>query len=267
MKHQILLGADPEMFVKMGGKHVSGHNLIPGDKAHPHKVDKGAVQVDGTALEFNIDPASSEQEFVTNLDTVMSTLRSMVPEHELVADPVAYFTEDYMSTLPPEALDLGCEPDFSAWTGDVNVKPDVNATFRTGAGHIHVGVVEGEDPTNKDFYDVCCRAVREMDVWLGLPSLFFDEDVKRREMYGKAGAFRPKAYGFEYRTLSNAWLRDKNLMSWVYKASQSCMGRFMSGGESLADRYSKSVDLQEVINTSNKNEASRIIKDAGLIMP
>lgn len=267
MKNTILVGADPELFVKQGGKYVSGHGLVAGDKANPFKVDKGAVQVDGMALEFNIDPASSEEEFITNLDTVMAILKSMVPDYEVVADPVAYFTEEYMKTQPEEALELGCEPDYNAWTKQANVKPNVNLPFRTGAGHIHVGVVTGADIGDKNFFQVCSDAVKEMDVFLGLPSLFYDEDVKRREMYGKAGAFRPKSYGFEYRTLSNAWLRDKKLMQWAYRSTQNAMNNFMSGGKRLSEVYSKHVDIQEIINTSNKQEAMKIIKDAGLVMP
>ena len=259
----ILIGADPELFVKQQGEYVSGYGLIPGDKHNPHKVDRGAVQVDGMALEFNIDPSSSEQEFITNLDTVMSILKKMVPEHEVVADPVAYFSEEYMSKQPAKALELGCDPDYNGWNGQANEKPDMNLPFRTGAGHIHVGVTNGANPEDSQFHEVCCAAVREMDFHLGLPSLFYDNDVKRREMYGKAGAFRPKSYGFEYRTLSNKWLSSKSLSSWVYKASQNCMSKFM-GGAKLADKYG---DIQSIINGSDKNEAIKIIKAEGILMP
>ncbi len=55
----MLIGADPEVFLKVGKKNISSHGLINGDKKNPLKVDKGAVQIDGTALEFNIDPAST----------------------------------------------------------------------------------------------------------------------------------------------------------------------------------------------------------------
>lgn len=266
MKSNILVGADPELFVKKGGVYTSGYGLVQGDKANPFKVDKGAVQVDGMALEFNIDPASSELEFITNLETVMGILKSMVPDYEVVADPVAYFTEEYLKTQPAEALELGCDPDYNAWTQEANVKPNSDLPFRTGAGHVHVGVVNGADITDKNYFTVCCDAVREMDLFLGLPSLFYDEDTKRREMYGKAGAFRAKSYGFEYRTLSNAWLRDKAMMQWVYRATQNAMNGFLTGAR-LADKYAKTVDIQEVINTSNKKEAMKIIKDAGLVMP
>ena len=56
---QILVGCDPEVFVAKGGKFISAHGMIPGTKKAPHKVERGAVQVDGMALEFNIDPAAS----------------------------------------------------------------------------------------------------------------------------------------------------------------------------------------------------------------
>ncbi len=259
----IKVGADPELFVKKDGKHVSGFDLIPGDKTNPYKVDKGAVQVDGMALEFNIDPATSETEFITNLDTVVSILKEMVPDYEVVADPVAYFTKEYLETQPEKALELGCDPDYNGWTGQANVKPDETQPFRTGAGHIHIGVTEGADPEDKQFFQVCCDAAKEMDLFLGLPSLFFDDDVKRREMYGKAGAFRPKSYGLEYRTLSNKWVSSKKLMSWAYKATQDCMQGFMNGRR-LADDFP---NLQDIINTSDKKKAERIVADLGLIMP
>jgi len=57
---KILVGCDPELFVKKDGVLVSAHGLVQGSKEHPFRVSKGAVQVDGMALEFNIDPAEDE---------------------------------------------------------------------------------------------------------------------------------------------------------------------------------------------------------------
>ena len=57
MSHNILIGCDPEVFVKQNGVFRSAHGLIRGDKKNPQKIRSGAVQVDGMALEFNIDPA------------------------------------------------------------------------------------------------------------------------------------------------------------------------------------------------------------------
>ena len=88
---KLLIGADPELFVSENGKLVSCHGLLPGTKLNPHRVDKGAVQVDGMAAEFNIDPASNEEEFITNLNTVQNSLRELLGGRSLEAIPVAQF--------------------------------------------------------------------------------------------------------------------------------------------------------------------------------
>jgi hypothetical protein len=54
-----MIGCDPEIFVKKGGKLIAATGLVPGDKKKPFRVMGGAVQVDGLALEFNTDPVAS----------------------------------------------------------------------------------------------------------------------------------------------------------------------------------------------------------------
>lgn len=212
------VGADPEVFVKQGGKFVSAHGLVKGTKEEPFVVNKGAVQVDGMALEFNIDPANNAKEFQENIQTVLSILDGMVPDHELVPVPTATFGKKYMSTVPKEALELGCDPDYNAWDdGKTNPKPNGAADFRTGAGHIHIGWCEGVDITNPEHLEACMMVVKQLDWTLGLLSTLYDGDTKRRELYGSWGAFRPKSYGVEYRVLSNAWLRSPELVDWVYE--------------------------------------------------
>src|ERR1700678_1929451 len=74
---------------------------IPGTKWAPHKVPNGAVQIDGTALEFNIDPASSVDQFVGFIHSVRRTLTEMVPGYSVVAEPVARFEPDYFKFEVP----------------------------------------------------------------------------------------------------------------------------------------------------------------------
>ena len=188
---QILVGADPEVFVKQNGAFVSAYGLIEGDKEHPTLVNKGAVQVDGMALEFNIDPASSEDEFSHNITTVFEQLKLMVPNHEIAVVPVADFSLDYIRAQPEKARELGCNPDFDAYTGFVNKKPQAERPMRTAAGHVHIGW--GKDMQGHD--EQARAATIQMDFFLGLPSLFYDDDVRRRSMYGKAGCYRQKSYG------------------------------------------------------------------------
>jgi hypothetical protein len=207
----LLVGADPEFFVKKDGKFVSAYGLIEGTKKNPQKVEGGAVQVDGMALEININPAKTFQEFEKNYQNVMSNLRRMVPdEYEFAFVPVADFDPDYIKSQPDEARALGCDPDFNAYTGEANNPPDAAKNFRTASGHFHLGWTEDEDIKNPEHIEACQMMTKQLDCGIGLKGIVYDTDNRRRELYGKAGAYRPKPYGVEYRVLSNFWLGNVN---------------------------------------------------------
>jgi hypothetical protein len=229
----VLVGADPELFMlnPNNGCFISAHDRIPGTKWEPHKVPYGAVQVDGTALEFNIDPAKTVDEFVHNIQAVRKTLTEMVPGFNVVAEPVARFEPDYFKfVVPSSAQELGCNPDYNGWTRDVNPHPDpAGEPFRTASGHLHIGWGDGFDIEDKDHFELCCQYARQLDYYLGMYSLLWDRDGTRRKLYGKAGAFRPKSYGLEYRVLSNRWLDSEPLMRWVYNTLQIAIADGMAG--------------------------------------
>lgn len=253
---QILVGCDPEVFVKQGGIFRSAHGLIKGDKKNPQKVNRGAVQVDGMALEFNIDPAKSEDEFSLNVNEVLSLMKKMVPAYEVVATPVAHFDAAYLKAQPEEAKELGCDPDFCAWNGMANPRPDGDRPMRTASGHVHIGWTNGAMIEDASHQNDCNLVVKNLDFFLGLASLEYDTEIERREMYGKAGACRYKPYGVEYRTLSNAWLKSEALMRWVYRATVAGVKATMDG-RLLFEKYG---DIQAIINTSDVKAARKIIK-------
>lgn len=227
----ILIGADPEIFVKdRDGNLVSAYGMIPGTKKEPHKVPFGAVQVDGMALEFNINPAGTFEEFAANIGTVMNDLKHMLPEgHSFAIQPTADFGRELIDAQPEEARALGCEPDFNAYTGHENPRPNADAPFRTASGHIHIGWTQDEDPFDPDHFEACRMLTKQLDTLLAVPSLLWDYDTKRRELYGALGAFRPKPYGVEYRVLSNAWLTNPLLIEFVYRQTMYATNRLLEG--------------------------------------
>lgn len=246
----IKIGADPELFVKHKGSVVSAYGMVPGTKDIPHPVRDGAVQVDGMALEFNIEPANSYEEFDSRVLSVLNTLSTMVPmDHELFINPVAEFTPKYMATQPKEATKLGCDPDFNAWNERANDPPNGDVPFRTAAGHIHIGWCEGVDVTDPIHFQDCVNIVRQLDYYLGVPSILMDHNTKRRELYGKAGAFRPKPYGVEYRVLSNFWLTSKDRIRFVYNQTTTCISNLLADKPGLTDQWGNLAE--EIINTSD----------------
>jgi len=227
-----MLGADPELFVYRGDNPVSAHDLIPGTKANPYAVPGGAIQVDGTAAEFNINPAKTFDEFNDNIETVLQHLQEYLPDDcYLRPQSVVVWDSEYFETLPYTAIELGCMPDFDAWTGRRNPKPKLKSspTLRTAAGHIHIGFTENADCQDMQHILAAQEMIKLMDWHVGTWSCDADPDKIRRSLYGKAGACRYKTYGVEYRTLSNFWVMDYDLRLAVWNRTVDACEEFASG--------------------------------------
>jgi len=251
-------GCDPELFVQDNkGRFVSAEGLIPGTKAEPHPVEGGAVQVDGMAAEFNIDPVTNFTDFKRNILGVQRQLQDMLPSgHTLVAAPSVVFDEEVWEGSPEKAKELGCSPDFNAWTGDVNPPPhsESNPRLRTASGHLHIGWTDDADEYDTEHMNNCMDLIKQLDWYLGAWSLRLDKDKIRRELYGKAGACRIKPYGVEYRVLSNFWLQNDSRMETTWNRMQRAIldmrTNFMPG-DGRSFKYNKLI--VESINTSTRS--------------
>lgn len=251
-------GCDPELFI-LGpdGRYVSAEGLIPGTKENPYKVIGGAVQVDGMAAEFNIDPVTNFNDFETNIQLVIAELKAMLPKgHTLKAKPSVVFEQDIWDATPDNAKVLGCTPDFNAWTGSVNPPPNPKkgSTMRCAGGHLHIGWTEDGNINDMDFVRNCTDLIKQMDWYLGTYSVTQDTDNNRRSLYGKAGAMRFRPYGVEYRTLSNFWIEKKahRLAVWnrMVQAVIDMRTKFMP---EYSERYSSSYDFNGAVVQSINN--------------
>lgn len=255
---KITIGCDPELFVTKDGKFRSAWGLIPGTKEKPHAVENGAVQVDGCALEFNTDPVDNADDFVRNIKSVMGQMQAMVPGYDFAIVPSCRFNGNHFRSLPDEAKELGCTPDFNAYTMAENPKPDNKTTMRTASGHVHIGFCEGADPGSDEHMIRCATLVKQLDCYLGLPSVVFDKDTARRKMYGAAGCFRPKPYGVEYRVLSNAWLLSEDRMRFVFNQTKQAVDDLVNGHRPI-DTIGEA-QLKRTINASRPNDARHYIE-------
>ena len=269
---KITIGADPEFFVAgKDGMPVSAFNMVPGNKIEPFKVEKGAVQVDGMALEININPSTNAKDFKTNLKSVMQELRTMVPpEYDFMMEPVAHFGKRYIQRQPEAAKVLGCEPDFNAYTQKENKPPEHSLPFRTAAGHVHIGW--GECNFDQMHWEECFALTRQLDIALAIPSLLLDtsqDAVLRRQMYGAAGAFRPKPYGMEYRVLSNFWLKKAEYTDWVFRATKWAT-KALIDGRFLEEEYNVLPEVPRVRSVIDNNlvkVATHVIRTFELPVP
>lgn len=216
---EFFIGCDPEVFVvNKAGEFIGAHGLIPGTKAEPFKVPDGMVQVDGMALEFGVDPCSTRKEFISKVNSVKGSLKKMLPKgYNIAVVPTALFSPEEMARAPAEALELGCDPDYSGYTMQLNPAPKLpKPNMRSAGGHVHIGWGAGFDRFATPFIEQCSTLAVELDYYLGAASLGWDSNTERRKIYGAPGAFRPKPYGMEYRSLSNQWIENDELIGFVF---------------------------------------------------
>ena len=256
------VGADPEFFLKKNGQFMSAFGLLHGTKEEPEIVPKGGLQIDGMAVEFNIDPANNVEEFIDNIGTVLAEARKRIPQDaEFDFNPTVHLSEEFLSEQPEKAVELGCDPDFNAYTGEENPRPEQMTPMRTAGGHVHVGWCNGADTDSVPHNDMCRRVIKAMDLYLGVPSVLFDADTERRSLYGQAGAYRPKSYGVEYRTLSSKWVQTKSLQKLVYNNTQLALQNVRNIADIIAGL---DIDVNAIINSSDKKKALEICKTLGI---
>lgn len=230
---QIKIGCDPELFAFRGETPVSVHDLLPGNKLFPEKVPRGAIQVDGVAAEFNITPATNSVEFLRNIRHVSGLMERLLktkdPTLRLRAVPSVLFSEEYFNSLPMDAKELGCEPDFSAYTLAPNPKPTTTRPFRTASGHLHIQFVlpSVKNPMEEEHMENCATIVQDLDAVFSGVTKVWDKDEERKQLYGQPGAFRPKPYGCEYRVLSNSWLVSDWTIKYVFDITRSVTENFL----------------------------------------
>ena len=263
-KQENKVGADPEVFLFKDGKPFPAIGLIGGTKENPRPISNGAVQEDNVMAEFNIAPSKSAEEFSSNVEKMLGIVRKLAQKHgcELYIQPYAEFQEHYLNH--PQAMAIGCDPDYNAWTLQMNPTLDytVLKNIRTASGHVHVGVPNPEaSPMFRS------RLIKVLDLYLGVPSILLDPDKIRRKFYGKAGAFRPKPYGVEYRVLSNFWINDDKLRKWVFNNTINAITNigYYSKAEINGDQYFASI--QKCINNNDVALAEKLINKFSIELP
>jgi hypothetical protein len=212
-----LIGADPEVFVQSlvtdgRGRAVRweptpAFGLFGGNKDKPNPMqglDEGYMFLeDNAALEFNIPPQATARGF----SEAISRSKTWMQQNLLEQKKLQYIDQNVLELAPkfqkdPRGKEVGCMADFDSYDNEgAQRKPfsaDSLGNTRYAGGHIHLAY-------NVDIVPAFVAA-RFLDLYLSLPWIEYDKQGPRRTTYGKAGLFRAKSYGVEYRTMSNWWV-------------------------------------------------------------
>jgi hypothetical protein len=103
--------------------------------------------------------------------------------------------------------------------------------------------------------------IKAMDIFIGLPSVIQEPDNDRKLLYGKAGAFRNKDYGAEYRTISNYYINSKELTKWVFDNTMEAI-EFVNRESVINEEEGQAIRL--AINKADKALAETMCKYFGV---
>jgi len=267
---KITIGTDPEFFLMKGDEYVSSQSAnIQGTKHEPVALKNGGtIQRDNVAVEFATPPAVGREDFVEKVRSCLKDAHEMLPKgHTMVVEPSATFNEVHLTD--PEAQEFGCDPDFNAYTVSMNEKPWCgDSGFRSCGAHIHVGCLDSDGNAIEGLEFLLefagkINAIKAMDLFHGTISTVFDNShasVKRRELYGKAGAHRPTDYGVEYRVLSNYWMKSPELVMLMDSLTRDAMALIVSGKlQGILDLVGED-ELQSAINNGDVVAAQKMVE-------
>lgn len=244
----ISVSTDPEMLVLKDGVPHHVIDVLEGyDKWNTMPVEGGAIQPDNVAFEFNTVPATTAQEFSERIVSVIKQGTKILPKgYTLKA--IASHSFENIEEFPSAAFVFGCDPDFNAYTGHRNPSPrSDDPNLRSFGGHVHLDI---------PVWDINEEAHRSVvlacDCLMGLWSTSIDKDSRRKELYGKASAYRPKSYGVEYRTMSNFWVASAPYRKTVFDLA--VLASNISDYDKLQRLVSPITSLEEVIEVINKHD-------------
>jgi hypothetical protein len=248
------LGADPEFFFKNKKGEVVGSELVI-----PKKwiCEDGKLIRDGVAAEINPGAAQCRENLWRNVVDCMNTAKEFArtKECEIVFDTTVTLTQEQFDSLSPFSKQFGCVPSSNAY--GVNPIPEgaQDQLQRSAGGHIHIGYKNHTESHNVVAQDTDINTiVKVLDIIAGNTCVLFDQykgSTERRKTYGRAGEYREKYYGLEYRTLSNFWLRDYRLFGLATGLVRQALWVV---GYGHTETILSSVNQADIIKAINEND-------------
>lgn len=257
----ITIGADPEVFVIdiLTQDVEASQGVVRGSKRHPFPTKHGFIHRDNVLAEMNVEPAMTAIQFAKNVNGILSDLTNML---KLSGKEIGVLSSHLMAAKyleHYEAARFGCNANENCWDLDQIHKPSASAAgiLRTASGHIHIGCEHTSEEAQTALAQSC-------ELHMGLPSIAFDRDSRRRKLYGLAGSFRRKEYGIEYTVLSNFWLTNTERMQWIFDRAIEAV-HYVDKAKGISEEMAQ--DIQRTINNCDVAEAQVLCKHLGIDFP
>jgi len=261
------LGCDPEFFLydKQKQRIVPANGLVPGCKEKPYVVQGGNVQLDGTVLEIGTDPASSGEEFLANIESVINWVRGHLGDrYEIRCGAVAKYYKWESRNIPQGALRIGCSTQYKITsTGSSYVLRETSPSSDTTnvekvpiGGHLHFGFCSGEDITNPLHLRDCSALAFNFERLFGLDQRILDwynnsPGIRKVKVFPNAQRpVRVKDYGFEYRSPSSYWMFSREIIECMYdlyKTAVLLSVQDVAHSSAIRDRVARRIRSTELL--------------------
>lgn len=244
----VALGSDPELFFIKDGQVVPSFKVI--------LEESESVKRDGFQLELNPSADTCRERGGSYIAMAIREAQRIAASAgvELAFSVGHTISDEVWKNTPISVKRFGCHPTENVQEPKHKRVTGLRERFRAGAGHIHLGYSKTAIPDHE-------LLVKVLDIVAGNTLVILDRDeanVMRRKNYGRAGEYRIKPYGLEYRVPSNFWLRHYVLWSLASGLCRNALGIVYSKlGEDLVSRY----DMKDIRNAINNNDRDLAIKN------
>jgi hypothetical protein len=202
------------------------------------------------------------------------------PNQDISRAVTIKLSQSDIEKLPASSRVLGCNPSLNVYGYEpISVDP-VDYPYRSAGGHIHFGTQDNNAGNKlKAVLRDTETTVRLLDAICGNTCVLIDRDrgnKKRREVYGRAGEHRLPDHGLEYRTLSNFWVFDYVLVSFVMGLARQAIHiayesyyRNKEGvrvqGRNYAQELLSLLNEQDVRDAINNNDKKLALKNFKIV--
>jgi len=251
------VGSDPEFFFIRDGEVVPSAEVLPENSRN--------VARDGFQGELHPAPSGCRVSAGSFLARAIFNARGYAREvgAELSFEPGHIISDEVWKKASPEMKRFGCNPTLSAQEKNPHRVTGLRERFRAGAGHIHLGNTMLR--TNRTDQELAERFVKTLDIVAGNTLVLIDRDplnAVRRKNYGRAGEYRLKSYGLEYRVPSNFWLKHYALWSF---ASQLCRNAMAIVEQNRDKELMSMISMKDVKKAINNNDYELALKNFDIL--
>ena len=254
------MGSDPEFFiVSEDNTPISAVLIAEGTKEEPKDIGDGFfVQRDNLALEGNIPPAKTKEEFISSMKHLKKYFNDKLDIFGARITNIGEAEFPEYIAMTPEGQEFGCSQIIYGWHNNYYDIPNIleinsadtpslaDSNVRTAGFHVHIGyeILENDHKFTKMMVDTIIAKL--FDLFLILPSQCMIKEPYRNSTYGLLGNYRSKPYGIECRALSSYFTDDK-FLGWVWESVEDIFTYFNTLTED---------DIRALLNISTYSDPS-----------